>query len=769
MIKTDAPPELSALCTGCAACSNICPRDAIAMNWNSSGFLTPEVDLETCIHCGLCTKTCPDLNPPARSPQAFGHPVPYAAWALDEAARMNASSGGVFTILARHILEHGGVVYGVAWNTEQELSVRHVRIASAEELKLLNGSKYMQADPGYAYRDVKNDLKEGKTVLFSGTPCQAAALKTYLRKPFGNLFIIDVACHGVPSRTLFNAYRQDYEQVAGQKLGSINFRDKSHGWNRYSVMKIHGDGTSSGAQVYTEDPFMQAYLSDIGLGEACYNCPHASGPRVSDMTLADFWGARYLHPEWDDARGISLVLANSSRGEALLNECREGLFLHREDWNAVKHTNRGIWRHPHFPSRLARGQFLRDLRQEPFREVLARHTANFKPRAEVGLLGVWMTCNYGAVLTSFALYRLLEQMGKSVSLIDFSFTERQKDPSTVFRQFLVRERISTLTVHSLDYAYHLNDQFDTFLVGSDQVWNQGFMGHFFFLDFARGEKRKIAYGPSMGQLTTPSRKYLKKTAMLLKRFDAVSVREKPMVEHLERHYGCASTWVMDPVFLLGREHWEELARKTRPESRGRIASYILDPTAEKRSLLLDASARLGLPLLNMVDIQKAEVDNLKKLDLPNTMKEATLYEWISNILHCEFFITDSFHGVCFALIFNKPFFCINNPMRGSGRFHSLLNLLRLQDRMLPEHSGTLPENARFTMDYDSINAILEPEISRSREWLRQAFSGERDAALEAYSRLTEKKLTRRPPSRWGRLKKRARKELAKVYHRIRGI
>ena len=122
----------------------------------------------------------------------------------------------------------------------------------------------------------------------------------------------------------------------------------------------------------------------------------------------------------------------------------------------------------------------------------------------------------------------------------------------------------------------------------------------------------------MGQLTEPSGKYLKKTAMLLKRFDAVSVREKPMVEHLKRHYGRESAWVMDPVFLLGRERWEELARQAPPAAKGRIVSYILDPAAEKRKLLLDASSKLGLPLLNMVDIQKEEVDNLGRLNLPNT-------------------------------------------------------------------------------------------------------------------------------------------------------
>lgn len=252
---------------------------------------------------------------PHGPPQAFDEPRAYAAWALDEAVRLNSSSGGVFTILARHILAQGGVVYGVAWNTDGELSVRHVRLDSLPELKLLNGSKYLQADPGHAYRDIKKDLKEGKTVLFSGTPCQAAALRACLKKPWDSLFIIDIACHGVPSKNLFDAYRQDYERSTGRQISCINFRDKTHGWNHYSVMKFHRDGSGSGARIYTEDLFMQAYLSDICLGEACYNCPHASGPRTSDLTLADFWGAGYFHPKWDDSRGISLLLASTPAGK----------------------------------------------------------------------------------------------------------------------------------------------------------------------------------------------------------------------------------------------------------------------------------------------------------------------------------------------------------------------------------------------------------------------------------------------------------------------
>lgn len=387
------------------------------------------------------------------------------------------------------------------------------------------------------------------------------------------------------------------------------------------------------------------------------------------------------------------------------------------------------------------------------------------PASDIGLLGMWMTCNYGAVLTSYALYRVLENMGKNVTLLDFSYTDRQKDSETVFRKFLVQEGLSVTSMHNLENAYVFNDHFDTFMVGSDQVWNQGFLGHLFFLDFAKGEKRKIAYGPSMAEQNKPQKKCLKKNKLLLKRFDAVSVREKSLIGYLRRYFDCDSTWVIDPVFLLTKNQWMQLPRQTIKENIP-IVSYILDPTDTKRSLLLDISSKIGKPLLNMIDIQKEEINNYKLLNLPNTIEETTLYDWIDNIARCQYFITDSYHGICFALIFNKPFICINNSLRGSGRFHSLLGLLNLQYRMLPENAFELPEGFLLDIDYNVINSILKPEIDRSKQWLLNSLTINRSTDLEKYSRKSEKRLTKRPPSYWKLCYRRTKKMLTGIYHRF---
>lgn len=204
---------------------------------------------------------------------------------------------------------------------------------------------------------------------------------------------------------------------------------------------------------------------------------------------------------------------------------------------------------------------------------------------------------------------------------------------------------------------------------------------------------------------------------------------------------------MDPVFLHSREQRLKLAQPAEGAGNS-VVSYILDPTESKRKLLLDISSRLEAPLLNMVDIQKKEINNRELLNLPGTMEEATLNDWLGNIAHCKYFITDSYHGVCFALIFNKPFICIDNPLRGSGRFISLLELLHLRDRMLPEHADRIPDGTSLEMNYETINQILQAHMEQSGQWLLDALSKKRPEALEHYNRSTEKKLTRKPPTRW---------------------
>lgn len=286
-----------------------------------AGFLQPVIDPETCTDCGVCRKICPAQ--PGEIPNLF-HPVPdkiFAAWNKDDAIRANSSSGGVFTALAESVIAQGGVVVGAAFN--EKLQVEHVIADNSEALKRFRGSKYVQSHLSKeVLREIRRMLREGRVVLFSGVPCQITGLHRFLRQAPDHLLSVDMVCHGVPSPMAFEAYIGTYSK--GVK--AFDFRKKIPGWVRFSVNATLKDGRHLYKQI-THDPYMIAFLRNLGLREACYDCRYCCTERVGDVTLADFWGVKKSYPQYDlDDKGTSLIMVNSSKGASLLDKCH-GLFL----------------------------------------------------------------------------------------------------------------------------------------------------------------------------------------------------------------------------------------------------------------------------------------------------------------------------------------------------------------------------------------------------------------------------------------------------------
>lgn len=307
-------------CTGCALCANVCSTDAINMVWSGDGFLVPQVNVNACINCGACVRTCPaqpaHLEKLRAESSAAETPEAYGGWHKDKDIHINSSSGGVFSALAEHIFAAGGCVFGVVWSGKD--IARYTKAENMAELAAMRGSKYTQAVPGMVYRDVKEELKRGRQVLFCGTSCQVYALKRYLRKDYEKLLLVDILCHGVPSRSLLQAYIREFEVSTGKELERIQFRDKAGNWQQYQVKKIFADGSSLG-HINRQDMFIRLFVGDYALNKACYACPHARFPRVGDITLGDFWGdLQKLHPDWPIPDGIGSILANSPKGKALL-------------------------------------------------------------------------------------------------------------------------------------------------------------------------------------------------------------------------------------------------------------------------------------------------------------------------------------------------------------------------------------------------------------------------------------------------------------------
>lgn len=303
-------------CNGCHACSAVCPKNCINMLVDEEGFWYPQVDKTQCMQCGLCEKICP-----IQSKENVGvedSALAYAARHKDETIRLESSSGGVFTALATKVLGENGVVFGAAF--DEKFNVVHKYIEKTEELEQFRGSKYVQSKMGDAYVQAEAFLKQGKTVLFTGTPCQIEGLLSFLRKPYDNLITQDIICHGVPSPMVWKKY-VEYRQAKanGAKPRKIAFRAKNEGWKRYSVSFIFDNDTEY-RKTLDKDPMMQVFLKDLCLRPSCYDCAFKQKNRRSDITLADFWGIQNVLPEMDDDKGTSLVFAHTPKGQGILQE-----------------------------------------------------------------------------------------------------------------------------------------------------------------------------------------------------------------------------------------------------------------------------------------------------------------------------------------------------------------------------------------------------------------------------------------------------------------
>lgn len=299
-------------CSGCHACYSICPKKAIIMKNDEKGFEYPTVDKNKCIKCGLCVKTCPILNQVAQQEKEI---KAYACYNKNEEERLNSSSGGIFILLAKKIIAMGGVVFGACF--DENFQVKHAYAETKKDLRKFMTSKYVQSKIGETYKDAKKFLDQDRYVLFTGTPCQIEGLKKYLKKDYDKLFTQDIICHGVPSPKVWEKYLEYREKVDGYHPEKVNFRQKDSGWSLFALALFYK--TTMYKQNHKKDLFMRAFLQNACLRESCYDCSFKKKYRVSDITLADYWGVTNIHPELNDDKGISLVLINSKKGLELFN------------------------------------------------------------------------------------------------------------------------------------------------------------------------------------------------------------------------------------------------------------------------------------------------------------------------------------------------------------------------------------------------------------------------------------------------------------------
>ena len=376
-------------CTQCMACVNACPKGCISMLDVGEGFFIPQIDRDECAECGACMRACHRMEPYV----GFCQPLhTLACWTKNDSDRKKSSSGGAFSVLARKVLSMGGVVFGASMN--KDLNVTHICIDKAEDIHLLQGSKYVQSYMGDTYKQVREYLKSDRQVLFTGTPCQVGGLLTFLSKKYENLITADMVCHGVPSQRTFDVFCER-THIKGNCDG-VSFRF-TEGWGYQLARELESPSKaadSNSAHVVRKpiNPknawYIRAFSKSLMFNEACYHCPYAIPQRVSDFTMADYWGlgkvAPFNHPT---NKGVSMLLVNNEKAWNLLQGCSD-LFCEERTLEEAILGNHNL---SHCSSRpQGRDSFIADMEAMSHADLMNKYGIKASLRDYLRLLKQWI-------------------------------------------------------------------------------------------------------------------------------------------------------------------------------------------------------------------------------------------------------------------------------------------------------------------------------------------------------------------------------------------
>ena len=325
-------------CSGCGACAELCPKSCISMEQNENGFIVPVIDSNRCISCGKCQKICPMLG------NAVCHKPVKVCGTYARREEQKSASGGMSFLIAKEFIHTGGVVYGAAY--DKNLGVKIIRVDAAGQLEALQGSKYVQADMVGVLLQVAKDLKDGRKVLFTGTPCEIAGVKALVRdqKLDDNLYTTEIICHGTPSPQMFADYLSWAENNYGKKITSYTFRTKKKDTDKDFMIRL---GFSDGSERIVsgfKDPYYKLFLSSRWFRESCYECPFAAEERVADLTIGDFWNTEKLPGDFGRGRRVSVVLTNTEKGMELIEYVKGEMKQVESTWEIAKAGNANLYR-----------------------------------------------------------------------------------------------------------------------------------------------------------------------------------------------------------------------------------------------------------------------------------------------------------------------------------------------------------------------------------------------------------------------------------------
>ncbi|NDV22225.1 polysaccharide pyruvyl transferase family protein [Desulfovibrio sp. JC022] len=683
-------------CTGCSACMNICPEQAITMIPDREGFATPYINHNQCTQCGECDSCCPIKG-------TVFHAAPlycFAGWAKDPAQVKKSSSGGIFPILAEHIFVRNGYVAGAA--IDESFSVRHELAKNQKQLSALRFSKYVQSDTGNIFSKIKDLLQSGKKILFSGTPCQVAGLNNFLNTDDPNFLTVEILCKGVASPGFFKRYIKDLEN---ENIAKVSFRDKKFPWkdSYYNFSLQDKQGKPLSEQNAWDNPFYRAYLKDGLSRKSCSQCKFTDIRRCADITLGDF---DHHNKEVRNDCGTSLILLNSPKGSDLLPFMEKMATLHRYSIEEARAYNRPL-------SSPAAASAERPALFQAYRNKNNLNNWLEKHMFHVGIFGLTRGDNVGTLLHTYALFKAVNDLGYQAEVINFFNVKPPKDPVlAAFRHNWLNLTPYCPTRRDLQ---QINYRMKRILVGSDVLWWKMRMDDVSanMLDWAWGDEKSLAcYASSFGAETYEGSLDKDAAQKLLHRFDAISVREDSGL-NICRDFGVEATHVLDPTLLHEADTYEAIINQ---DCRIKLPpdKYILVVNYHRNN-----SAAVDNGILDHLFDSKYEIVNGITDEFGQTRSVGTLLNLVKN---AAYVITDSYHFTIFSLIFHKPFLSLMPPdyMDAPARIPSLLKQLGVKNRICGLLEDINEEWLDMPIDYETCDSRLKVEREKSMGFLKKA-------------------------------------------------
>ena len=562
-----------------------------------------------------------------------------------------SGSGGMFYALSKYVLNKKGIVYGASFTNDFK-EVKIVRVNDINKIDKILTSKYLMSNAKESFSQAKKDLDSNKLVLYSGLPCQIHGLRNFLQKDYDNLICVEIVCHGTLPANMWKDYLTTINPL-DREIVSINMRDKRLGWNDYG-MSIKFKDCGEFFEKHQDNKYMNAFLCDKYLNKSCYHCKFKNENSKADLSIGDFWGATDDNTPFNKELGINVVVAHTEKGLKLLNMLQdiEKVEITKElasKWNGGMSNDINV-------------------------ESKAYDKNIFKDKHKVGVLTLNFNTNIGGVLQAYALQRFLEDNYCDVTMIQ---------PSNYHSDLSFTKKLNCIKVDTSDFS-KIKNSFDTYIVGSDQVWRRDYIkGKWddnwkswepLFLKFAQcWNVKKIAYSASYGKETFDFDDVFDDVKYCLNQFDAISMREIDATNLISTLTNKDIITTCDPTLLLKREDYIKLCENI-PEKEHDVFSYFLDQDSGKINLKKDILRRF----------------KLKEV----TTKQNNVEDWLASFRDCKCVLTDSYHGVLFSIIFNKPFICVLNKGRGSSRFTTLAKLFNIKDRII---------DSLKTIKYDLLN------------------------------------------------------------------